>query len=93
MRGGYRQNAGRKQGYAAKSAEEARKVFAEMISKEIEPIAQALIKRAKNGDVSAAKELFDRAWGKVIPTTVNPEENYLVPVHVMRMDEIREKYS
>ena len=62
MRGGFRKNSGRKKGFAAINAEEARRVFAEMIAAEIEPIAKALIKKAKSGDTSAAKELFDRAW-------------------------------
>ena len=36
----------------------------EMAHAEIEPIAKALITKAKTGDVPAIKELFDRAWGK-----------------------------
>ena len=35
MRGGYRQNAGRKIGFAARSAEEARVLFAERLAEEI----------------------------------------------------------
>jgi len=31
MRGGYRQGAGRKQGFSAKSAEEARRILSEMV--------------------------------------------------------------
>lgn len=65
-RGGKRPGAGRKKGYAAKSAEEARKVFAELVSKEVEPIAKALIKRAKKGDIRAASLLLDRAYGRVV---------------------------
>ena len=64
MRGGYRQNAGRKQGMSAKNAEEARRVLSEMVMKEIEPIGRALIAKAKKGDVIASRELFDRAFGK-----------------------------
>jgi hypothetical protein len=67
MRGGKRPGAGRKQGFAAKSAEEARRVVAELVSREVTPIAQALIKKAVKGDIRAAQLLFDRAWGK-IPT-------------------------
>ena len=69
MRGGYREGAGRKQGYAAKSAEEARRKLSDMLISEIKPIAEALIARAKAGDVVAAKELFDRAWGKSLQST------------------------
>lgn len=64
MRGGYRENAGRKKGYSALKAEEARRIFSEMIMAEIEPIGKALIAKAKKGDVGAIKELFDRAFGR-----------------------------
>ena len=64
MRGGYRQGAGRKPGFAAKNAEEARRVLSEMVMREIGPIVEALIAKAKNGDVIAIRELFDRAFGK-----------------------------
>ncbi len=64
MRGGYRQNAGRKQGFSAKNAEEARRVLSAMVMREIEPIGKALIAKAKKGDVTAIRELFDRAFGK-----------------------------
>lgn len=64
MRGGYRQNAGRKQGQSAKNAEEARRVLSEMVMRELEPIGRALIEKAKKGDVVAIRELFDRAFGK-----------------------------
>ena len=64
MRGGKRLNAGRKKGFAAKTAEEARRLIAEMVSKEITPIAEMLIKKAKKGDIRAIQLLFERAWGK-----------------------------
>jgi len=64
MRGGYRENAGRKKGFAAKNAEEARRILSEMTIKEIGPIGQALIEKAKRGEVPAIRELFDRAFGK-----------------------------
>lgn len=64
MHGGKRKGAGRKTGFAAREAEEARKIFATKLSAEIEPIADVLIEKAKAGDVRAAKELFDRAWGR-----------------------------
>lgn len=64
MRGGYRQNAGRKKGFAAKNAEEARKLLSKRLSQEIGLISNILISKAKNGDIRAIKELFDRAWGR-----------------------------
>lgn len=69
MKGGYRPGAGRKKGFAARSSEDARRVFAGMLMAEIKPIAEALITKAKSGDVSAAKELFDRSWGKPIQSS------------------------
>jgi hypothetical protein len=69
QRGGHRTGAGRKQGFAAKNAEEARRIFSEMIMSEIKPIAKALIAKAKKGDIAAARELFDRAFGKASQTT------------------------
>lgn len=64
MRGGYRAGAGRKQGFAAKNAEESRRVLSEMVMHDIVPIGEALIAKAKDGDIAAARELFDRAFGK-----------------------------
>lgn len=64
MRGGKRQGAGRKQGFAAKSAEEARRVFAERVAEEIGPICDVLLRRARMGDIRAIRELLDRAWGR-----------------------------
>jgi len=69
MRGGYRQNAGRKKGFVAINAEEARRVLSEMVLKEISPIVKALISRAKKGEILATKELFDRVFGKALQST------------------------
>ena len=69
MKGGKRIGAGRKKGFAAKNAEQARQVLSEMLVGKIKPIAEALIARAEAGDVVAAKELFDRAWGKSMQST------------------------
>lgn len=93
MRGGKRQGAGRKQGFAAKNAEEARRVFAEMVSKEITPIATALIKQAKKGDIRAAQLLFDRAWGKVPGETIRFDSaNSAIPAVVFAMED-RQRYA
>lgn len=90
MRGGKRKGAGRKQGYAAKSAEEARRVFAELVSAEIGPIAQALIKKAKKGDIRAIRELLDRAYGRPL----QPIEQKATPLDFGAMVvEARKRYS
>ena len=69
MRGGYRSGAGRKKGFSARNAEEARRILSDMVMDEIEPIGRALIARAKKGDVIAIRELFDRAFGKAPQTS------------------------
>ncbi len=92
MKGGYRPGAGRKKGFAAKSSEEARKLFAEMTMREIQPIAQALIIKAKNGDVAAAKELFDRSWGKAVQATEisGPRGTPILPPPIMSLANLSE---
>ncbi len=65
MRGGYRQNAGRKKGFSALEAEKARELISRKLSENLEPILEKLILEAKNGNIRATKELFDRAWGRV----------------------------
>jgi hypothetical protein len=76
MRGGYRQNAGRKKGFAAMNAEEARKLLSVRLAQEIGPIAEALISEAKKGNIRAVKELFDRAWGR-------PPQDISLPLPLM----------
>ena len=83
MRGGRRQGAGRKPGFAAKNAEEARRILSEMVMREIEPIGKVLIAKAKKGDIVAARELFDRAFGKAPQTTKIDPSDGIVPVPIM----------
>jgi hypothetical protein len=83
MRGGYREGAGRKKGFAAKNAEESRRVLSEMVMVEIVPIGEALIAKAKKGDVIAIRELFDRAFGKS-PQTSKIDLDYREPVDPIR---------
>ena len=94
MRGGYRENAGRKKGYSAKNAEEARRILSEMVMRDIGPIGEALIKRAKNGEVIAIRELFGRAFGKPPQTTKIESEEQPLPIPLLggcsRHDEIKE---
>ena len=86
MKGGYRKGAGRKKGFAAINAEEARKLLAEKVAMEIEPISEVLISAAKSGDIRAIKELFDRAWGRA-PQALEIEANIgHLPVPIMGLD-------
>jgi hypothetical protein len=66
--GGNRTGAGRPRGSKAGHTLEAQALRQYIITQFIknkEPIVQALIERAKNGDIPAIKELFERAMGKV----------------------------
>ncbi len=82
MRGGYREGAGRKLGFAAKNAEEARRVLSDMVIRDIQPIGEALITKAKNGDVTATKELFDRAFGRSPQTAkIDLTNNRPIEIH------------
>lgn len=61
------QLAGRPKGtYASHTlaTQEAKRKWVEMFHERVVPIFEALYKKAVDGDVMAAKELIDRAWGK-----------------------------
>lgn len=86
MRGGYRPNSGRKKGFSAKNAEEARKLLSERLAQEIEPIANVLVSEAKKGNIRAIKELFDRAWGRVPQADQIYNGDAKLPVPIMGLD-------
>ena len=65
--GGKRPGAGRKKGQKAAHTTQAQKAREELIRAYIEnikPINEALIKKAKEGDIQAIRELHDRVYGK-----------------------------
>lgn len=64
-KGGKRKGAGRKKASHTIKAEAARKYLIEQVIKEIEPLVKALIKQGKAGNITALKEIFDRALGRV----------------------------
>lgn len=88
MQGGYRSGSGRKKGFAAKSAEEARKLLSERVAKEIGPISDILIRKAKKGDVRAIKELFDRAWGRSFQAAEITHKSVEVPTDLFTEEQI-----
>jgi hypothetical protein len=55
---------GRKKGTRTIEAEMARAYIAKNVGRYMPMIFQALVEKAKTGDVPAVKELFDRAFGK-----------------------------
>lgn len=66
MRGGHRENSGRKQGFSGLQAEKSREYIIRQVEGALEPIIKALISRAKQGDLKATQILFDRAFGRPI---------------------------
>ena len=63
-KGGYRPGAGRPKAQHTIQAEAAKAELINLFLKEKKPIFEALIRRAKEADMSAMKELFERVWGK-----------------------------
>lgn len=66
-KGGKRTGAGRPKGSVSKSTLQALKAKEQLIAeyiKNIKPINEALIKKARQGDIQAIRELHDRVYGK-----------------------------
>jgi len=85
MRGGKRPGAGRPKDSKEKQTlirEQAILVLREKVLAEIGPIAEALIQKAKKGDTYAAKELFDRAFGKAPQEITGADGKDLIPVPI-----------
>ena len=65
MRGGQREGAGRKKGFAALEAEKARELIAQKLVVSFEPIVDKAIEQAISGNQKAREWLTDRAYGKI----------------------------
>ena len=79
MRGGYRENAGRKKGFSAIQAEKSREYIIQQVEDSLKPIVNGLISRAKQGDLKAVQILFDRAFGRPItPIETTGEAPHMV---------------
>lgn len=74
QRGGRREGAGRKKAHHTIQAEAAKKQLIEAYLKNIKPINEALIKKAKKGDLAAIKELHDRVYGKAVQPIGNADD-------------------
>lgn len=82
MHGGTRPGAGRKPGFSAKKAEEARRYVSMRVAEEIEPLVDVLMEKAISGDLKAMQMLLDRAWGRArqeIQLTQSHEEVEVSP--------------
>ena len=73
QRGGKREGAGRKVGTNAILLEAAKKKLIEAYLENIVPINEALIKKCKEGDIQALKELHDRVYGKAPQAITGPD--------------------
>lgn len=79
--GGRRPGSGRKKASHTLEAALAREILVKELVKEVVPIAQALMKKAKKGDTLAIKEYFDRLFGKAVqPLTGQDDEGNIVPI-------------
>lgn len=63
-KGGFRPGAGRKKASHTIEAEEYRKLLIARVREEAGPIIDALIAKARKGDVQALKEINDRVLGR-----------------------------
>ena len=78
QRGGKREGAGRKKGFAALEAMKQREMLVKLLQPRVKKIFAALAEKAEKGDVAAAKELFDRAWGKPDQAVVVEDKRTLI---------------
>lgn len=73
-RGGKREGAGRKKGYASIAAEKARDFICKELDKNLKPIIKKAIEQAEGGDAVARNFLFERGYGKVAQAIVTQDE-------------------
>lgn len=76
IRGGKQIGAGRPKGSVSKSTaliQKAKELIIQRVSKELTPIINKLIEKAKIGDIKAVEILFERAFGKA-PQALSFEE-------------------
>lgn len=83
MRGGYRENSGRKKGFSGIKAEKSREYIIQQVENSLKPIVTGLVDRARQGDLRATQILFDRAFGRPII----PIETTEVPPKMILIDE------
>ena len=74
--GGARPGAGRPKGTKSPvtlKVERAKQVLIDAYIENIKPINEALIKKAKEGDIQAIRELHDRVYGKAPQALTGPD--------------------
>jgi len=83
--GGKRPGAGRPIATATLETQKQRELLLKYLEPHVYDICVALVEKAKGGDVQAARELFDRAWGKA-PQTMDVTSGGL-PLLIAEADE------
>lgn len=78
--GGKRAGAGRKKGFAAVKAEQARAYVAEQVGASLGSIVESLIKKAVTGDIRASQVLFERAYGRPFTPEGEPPSELTVTI-------------
>ena len=84
--GGFRENAGRKKGSKAThtlQTETAKKALIQAYIENIKPINEALVRKAKGGDMQAIRELHDRVYGKAPQAIIQEGE---MTIKILRLD-------
>lgn len=71
-RGGYREGSGRKKGEATLYSEALKAKIAELVAVDAPEMIKAQVKKAKEGDTTAFKELMDRVLGKAPQAITGP---------------------
>ena len=69
-------------------AENAREYIIKRVSEELEPILDKLIEKAKAGDMVAAKDLLDRAYGKATETLKHEGLEFLFDDEKSEVDKV-----
>lgn len=68
------------------AAEKAREILIMKLVAEIGPVADALIEKAKAGDIQAIKEAFERAFGKSAqPIAATDSKGNVVPISAINV--------
>lgn len=69
--------------------------FIKKVNENLQPIFDALLKKAESGDVAALREILDRAWGKPVQPLAGDKKNPLVflPLELMEKYKLKNENS
>lgn len=88
-RGGKREGAGRPVAPHTVQAEAAKAELIRMFVAAKKPIFEALLQEAKNGNIPALRELFERVWGKEVANVDLTSKGQALPgaINIITPDE------